>query len=158
MKIIKLKVLAFSFKLLTSFETKKDLKRWFSHCKCLLTDSRMWFCNIILEAAGDKFIFAHLRVEESATPRLAESQSRRLADMPSRGVVFRLWISPQIRSQKRNGSKDSVRDLWGPNFCKNPRKSASLPCPFKTTRNNPTSLNNGQSKIYIYKTFIFKHN
>ncbi len=48
-----------------------------------------------------------------------------------REVVFRLRISPRIRSQNRNGSKGSVRDLWGTNFCKNPRKSASLPCPFK---------------------------
>jgi hypothetical protein len=70
------------------------------------------------------------RVVESATPRLAESESRRLPDSASRGVVFRLRISPRIRSQKRNGSEGSVRDLWGPNFCKNPRKSASLPCPF----------------------------
>ncbi len=71
------------------------------------------------------------RVGESATPRLAESESPQLADSLSRGVVFRLLISQQIRSQKRNGSKGGVRDLWGPNFCKNPRKSASLPCPFK---------------------------
>ncbi len=78
------------------------------------------------------------RVGESSTPRLAESKSqrlpyspsRRVADSPSRGVVFRLRISPRIWSQKLNGSKGSVRDLWGPNFCKNPRKSASLPCPF----------------------------
>ncbi len=72
------------------------------------------------------------RVGESATPRLAESESRRLADLPSRGAVFRLRISPRIQSQKRNGSKDNVRYLWGPNFCKNRRKSASLPCPFKS--------------------------
>jgi hypothetical protein len=71
------------------------------------------------------------RVRECTTPRLAESESRRLPDSPSRGVVFRLRISPWIRSQKRNGSKVSVRDLWGPNICKNPRKSVSLPCPFK---------------------------
>ncbi len=78
------------------------------------------------------------RVGESSTPRPAklESQrlpylpSRRVADSPSRGVVFRLRISPRIRSQKLTGSKDNVRDLWGPNFCKNPRKSASLACPF----------------------------
>ncbi len=37
---------------------------------------------------------------------------------------------PRIRSQNRNGSKGSVRDLWLTNFCKNPRKYASLPCPF----------------------------
>ncbi len=90
------------------------------------------------------------RVGELATPRLTESGSRRLSDSPSfsfkhskaesesqwlpdspsRRVVFGLRISPRIWSQKRNGSKGSVRDLWGPNFCKNPRKSASLPCPF----------------------------
>jgi hypothetical protein len=79
------------------------------------------------------------RVGELATPRLAEfsfkhskaeSESRRLPDSASRRVVFGLRISP-IRSQNWNGSKDSVRDLWGTNFCKNPRKSASSPCPFK---------------------------
>ncbi len=70
------------------------------------------------------------RVGKLATPRLAESESCRLPDSPSRGVVFRLRISLRIRSLKRNGSKGSVRDLWGPNFFKNPRKSASLPCPF----------------------------
>jgi hypothetical protein len=61
----------------------------------------------------------------------ADSPTSRLANSLSRGVVFRLCISPRIRSQNRNGSKGSVRDLWGTNFCKNPRKSASLPCPFK---------------------------
>ncbi len=38
-----------------------------------------------------------------------------------------------VPSQNRNGSKGIVRDLWGTNFCKNTRKSASLPCPFKPT-------------------------
>ncbi len=71
------------------------------------------------------------RAGESLIPRLAESESRQLADSPSRGVVFQLGISPRIRSQKQNGSRGSVRDLWRTNFCKNPRKSASLPCPFK---------------------------
>jgi hypothetical protein len=73
------------------------------------------------------------RVGKSSTPRLTESESRRLLDSASRGVVFQLRISPRIRSQNRNGSKSSVRDLWGTDFCKNPRKSASLPCPFKET-------------------------
>ncbi len=63
--------------------------------------------------------------------RLPDSPSRRVADSSSWGVVFRLWISPRNWSQNRNGSKGSVRDLWGTNFCKNPRKSFSLPCTFK---------------------------
>ncbi len=58
-------------------------------------------------------------------------KSCRLPDSASQGVFFRLRISPRIRSQNRNGSKGSVRNSWGTNFCKNPRKSASLPCPFK---------------------------
>jgi hypothetical protein len=45
-------------------------------------------------------------------------------------VYFCIKQTFRIRSQNRNGSKGSVRDLWGTNFCKNPRKSASLPCPF----------------------------
>ncbi len=52
------------------------------------------------------------------TPRLAES------------LVFRLRISPRIRSQNRNGSKCSARDLCRTDLCKNLGKSASLPCPF----------------------------
>ncbi len=52
---------------------------------------------------------------------------RRLADSPSRGVLFRVRIPPRIRSPNRNGSKGSGRDLWGTNFCKNPRKSENLP-------------------------------
>jgi len=75
------------------------------------------------------FSFKHSKAD-SPTRRVGESATPRLADSLSRGVIFRLRISPRIRSQKRNGSKDSVRDLWGTNFCKNPRKSASLPCPF----------------------------
>jgi hypothetical protein len=70
------------------------------------------------------------RVGESVTRRVGESPSRRVSDSPSRGVVFRLRISPRIRSQNRNGPKGSVKDLWRTNFCKNPRKSDSLPCPF----------------------------
>ncbi len=54
--------------------------------------------------------------------------------------------------QKRNGSKGSVRDLWGPNFCKNPRKSASLPCPFKkgydnVRMNDPLEVNGAASSV-----------
>jgi hypothetical protein len=53
-----------------------------------------------------------------------------LVDSASRGVVFRLRISPRIRSQNRNGSKRSEMDLCRTGLCKNPRKSPSLPCPF----------------------------
>ncbi len=48
---------------------------------------------------------------ESLTPRIIESESRRLPVLLSRGVVLRIRISPRIRSQNRNGSKCSVRDL-----------------------------------------------
>ncbi len=51
-------------------------------------------------------------------------QSCRLPGSASRGVVFRLGISPQIR-------KCSVRDLSQTDLCKNPWKSASLAFPFK---------------------------
>ncbi len=46
--------------------------------------------------------------------------------------LFRLRISPWIRSPNRNGAKCSVRNLCRTDFCENPRKSASLPCPFNT--------------------------
>ncbi len=50
-------------------------------------------------------------VGESPTPRIVDTESRRLSVSLSPGVVFRIWISPRIRSQNRNGSKCSVRDL-----------------------------------------------
>jgi hypothetical protein len=56
--------------------------------------------------------------------------SCQLPDSASPGVVFRLRISPRIRSQNRNGSKLSAMDHCRTGLCKNPRKSASLPCPF----------------------------
>ncbi len=59
--------------------------------------------------------------------------SCRLSDSASRGVVFRLRISPRIRIPNRNGSKFSVRNLCRTDFCKNPRKSAPLPCPFNVS-------------------------
>jgi hypothetical protein len=59
--------------------------------------------------------------------------SCRLPDSASRRVVFRLRMSPRIRSQNRNGLKRSVMDLCQTGLRKNPRKSASLRCPFKIT-------------------------
>ncbi len=49
-------------------------------------------------------------------------------------MVFRIWISLRIRSQNRNGSKCSVRDLGQSDLCKNLGKFGSLPCPFKKKR------------------------
>jgi hypothetical protein len=65
--------------------------------------------------------------------KLGEWESRQLPDSASRRVVFRLWISSKFKVKiRQNGSKRSVRDLCRTGLCKNPRKSASLPCPFKT--------------------------
>ncbi len=61
--------------------------------------------------------------------------SCRFPDSASQGVVFRLRISLRIWSQNRNCSKCSVRDLCRTDLCKNPRKSASLPCPFQGLTN-----------------------
>ncbi len=75
-----------------------------------------------LSASGVLCIWRSLHPQQfwtSATPRLAESESRRLPDSSSRQVVFQLQISPQIRSQNRNGSKCSVRDQCQTDLCKN---------------------------------------
>ncbi len=67
---------------------------------------------------------------ESATPRISDAGSwwhplsliHGVGNSPCRwwrGVVFRIRISPRIRSQNLNGSKGSVRDSRGTNFCKN---------------------------------------
>jgi hypothetical protein len=91
----------------------------------------------------------------------------RLPDSASRGVVFRLRISPRIRSQNRNGSKCSVRDLCRTDLCKNPRKSASLPCPFngaffpalwlkKTSRKDTVRKSRDQFHHSISETFLLR--
>ncbi len=49
----------------------------------------------------------------------------------------------------QNGSKGSVRDSWGTNFCKNPRKSASLPCPFKEPRSQFPAWWAGTTTLYL---------
>jgi hypothetical protein len=82
--------------------------------------------------------------------------SCQLPDSASRGVVFRLRISPRIRSQNRNGSKYSVRDLCRTDFWKNPRKSASLPCPFnmclwKQIRQRKTTVYPAQD-LFLYNS------
>ncbi len=66
-----------------------------------------------------EFSFKHSKAD-SPSWRVIDSPSLRVADSPSREVVYRLRISPRIRSQNRNSSKGSVRDLWGTNYCKNP--------------------------------------
>ncbi len=87
------------------------------------------------------------RLGESSPPRLGKSESRhgelgslysiflefsiKFPNSASRGVVFGLRISPRIWSQNRKGSERSVMDLCQTGLCKNPRKSASLPCLFK---------------------------
>ncbi len=67
---------------------------------------------------------------ESVTPRIVDSGR----------VVFQIRMSLRIRSKNRSGSKCSVRDSWGTNFCKNPRKSTSLPCPFNNYTITETSF------------------
>ncbi len=112
------------------------------------------------------------RVGESSTPRLAELESQQLPNLPNRRVTN----SPTRRVgesffdyeylrefEAESGLKGSVRDLWGPNFCKNPRKSASLSCPFKKEKNQTVKIITFQSKIWFFhkndiKTFIFKQN
>ncbi len=70
-------------------------------------------------------------VGESPTLRVVDTESRRLPVSLSRGIIFRIGISPRIRSQNRNGSKCSVRDLCRTDLCKNLGKFGSLPCLFK---------------------------
>jgi hypothetical protein len=74
-----------------------------------------------------------------------------LPDSASRGVVFRLRISPRIRCQNRNGSKCSVRDLCRNDLCKHPRKSASLPCPFNAFALSETDNLIGQEEEKLGK-------
>ncbi len=67
------------------------------------------------------------RVSNSPTRRVAESESRRLAESVSRFSIMNISANSKPKAEC---SKATVRDLWGPNFCKNLRKSASLTCPF----------------------------
>ncbi len=46
------------------------------------------------------------------------------------GVRLAEFSFKHLKAESEN-QRLPVRDLWGTNFCKTPRKSASLPCPFK---------------------------
>ncbi len=93
-------------------------------------------------------------------------QSCRLPDSPIRGVVFRIQISPRVRSQNLNGSKSSVRDLGQSDLCKNLGKFGSLPCPFKRLKlalknlvrfSSPTAsgaILRGKYKHFCLKYFV----
>jgi hypothetical protein len=100
----------------------QDFKRLNQPLKRSIWQKRCQGCNVLTP-------LIYLKVEKNCIYR----HSCRLPDSASRGVVFRLRISPRIRSTNRNGSKYSVRNLCRTDFSKNPRKSASLPCPFKST-------------------------
>jgi hypothetical protein len=103
------------------------LKGWFSRLK--------WWQ--IIKNLTPRLTIATLWLADSPTCRVsfkhskADSSTQWVGESPSQGVVFWLWISLRIWSQNWNGWKGSVRNLWGTNFCKNPRKSVSLPCPYK---------------------------
>ncbi len=62
-----------------------------------------------------------------ATPRLTMT-TLWLGELGSRFSITNISANTKLKS---NGSKGSVRDSWGTDFCKNSRKSASLPCPFQ---------------------------
>ncbi len=83
--------------------------------------------------------------------------SCRLPDSVSRGVVFRLRISPRIRSQNWNGSKCSVRYLCRTHLCENPRKSASLPCPFKLKIRRTVFLQASQQCSHLSSKYFKNH-
>jgi hypothetical protein len=87
--------------------------------------------NYLSSQSDFGFEFAEIFVIEKRLPdsasRAGDSPTQRVGEL---GFVFRLRISSRIRSQNRNGSKCSVRVLCRTDLCKNPRKSASLPCPY----------------------------
>ncbi len=112
----------------TRYAAKTDLRIFFSYC---------------CQRYGESTTHRH---GESATLQLTNAGSQRLSDSPTHrygeftlknsiadtGVDFRLRMSPQIGSQNRNGSKDSLRDLCRTDSCKkNLKKACSLQCPFK---------------------------
>jgi hypothetical protein len=102
------------------FKFFPNFKQLNQHFKRSICQKRSQACNVLSPLiylnVWKKWIYSH---------------SCRLPDSPSRGVVSRLRISPPIWSQNRNGSKCSVMDLCQTGLCKNPGKSASLPCPFQ---------------------------
>jgi len=86
--------------------------------------STLWLCK-----SGShrhrcrKFSFKH-SIADSPSRRIGDSPTRRVGELvlphsTSQGVIFRLRISPRIRSQNRNGLKCSVTDLCWTDLCKN---------------------------------------
>ena len=117
------------FKFITDFLNFKWLNQPF---KRSIWQKRSQECNVLSP-------LIYLKVRKNCIYR----HSCRLPDSASRGVVFRLRISPWIWSPNRNGSKYSVRNLCRTDFCKNPRKSASLPCPFNISAAGTIRISHG---------------
>ena len=69
-------------------------------------------------------MYYHNRIIQRFEKNGYSRQSCRLPDSSIRGVVFRIRISPRIRSQNQNSSKCSVRDLGQSDLC----SISSLPC------------------------------
>ena len=63
-------------------------------------------------------MYYHNRIIQRFEKNGYSRQSCRLPDSSIRGVVFRIRISPRIRSQNQNSSKCSVRDLGQSDLCR----------------------------------------
>ncbi len=85
-----------------------------------ISDARSWRLRVsLMRGVGDSPYYWYA---ESATPRIGDS-----------GESFFEWNISANSKPKIGGS---VRDSWGTNYCKNPKKSASLPCPLKGNKYN----------------------
>jgi hypothetical protein len=79
-------------------------------------------------------MYYHNRIIQRFEKNGYSRQSCRLPDSSIRGVVFRIRISPRIRSQNQNSSKCSVRDLGQSDLCRQTDRQAGRQTDRQTDR------------------------
>jgi hypothetical protein len=119
----------------SKFQETRPLKRLNARMTC---PTRIFIYPCLWHTLDDGW--QTLRSLYSAGSMRPQVDSTQLASSPeltdrlvaSRGVVFRLRISPRIRSRNRNGSKGNVTDSWGTDFCKTPENPPHCHVPLNT--------------------------
>jgi hypothetical protein len=99
-------------------------------------------------------MYYHNRIIQRFEKNGYSRQSCRLPDSSIRGVVFRIRISPRIRSQNQNSSKCSVRDLGQSDLCRQTDRQTGRQTDGQTDRQKDRQKDRLRN-IYQYCIVVF---
>jgi len=101
-------------------------------------------------------MYYHNRIIQRFEKNGYSRQSCRLPDSSIRGVVFRIRISPRIRSQNQNSSKCSVRDLGQSDLCRQTDRQTDRQADRRTDRQTERQTERQTSKYLpvLYCSFL----